>query len=213
MNTIFILMGVSGVGKTTLGKMLAKKLSLPFYDADDFHPDSNKEKMKAGNPLDDEDRRSWLDSLSGSIEKWSNIEGAVLACSALKESHRKKLAGRQAVNIEWIYLYEEFATIAERIEQRKDHFFDPALLKSQFQTLEPPEYGIHIKVNSDPEISLRKIMEKTVKPSVGIIGLGVMGQNLALNIAGKGFPVSVYNRQQGEKEKDIAKEFAETHAR
>ena len=212
MKTIYILMGVSGVGKTTLGKMVAEEMSLPFYDADDFHSNSNKEKMKAGNPLNDEDRKSWLQSLSTSIEKWSNIEGAVLACSALKEKYRRTLAGRQGIKLEWIYLYEEIETIAERIEQRKDHFFDPTLLRSQFETLEPPDYGIHIKVNSDPEKSLKKIMKEIFKSGIGIIGLGVMGQNLALNIAGKGFPVSVYNRQQGEQEKDIAQEFSKAHA-
>lgn len=205
-------MGVSGVGKTTLGQMLAEELSLPFYDADDFHHDSNKKKMKAGVPLNDDDRKSWLRSLSVSIEKWSNFKGAVLACSALKEKYRRILAGKNA-KVEWIYLYEDFETIAKRIKLRKSHFFDPGLLKSQFETLEPPAYGIHIKVESDPDNSFKEIMQKINKPAIGLIGLGVMGQSLALNIAGKGFPVSVYNRQEGEMEKDIARLFASSHAK
>jgi len=204
-------MGVSGVGKTTLGKMLAEELSLSFYDADDYHSAANKKKMNAGLPLNDEDRESWLQSLSVAIRNWSNSNGAVLACSALKEKYRRKLISSPSVNVEWIYLYEDFETIAKRIKLRKSHFFDPTLLKSQFETLEVPGYGIPIKVEDTPENSLKKIMKKINKPRIGLIGLGVMGKSLALNIAGKGYPVSVYNRQEGDKEKDIAKSFASSN--
>lgn len=212
MNTIYILIGVSGVGKTTLGKKLADELSLPFFDADDFHSNSNKKKMQDGVSLNDNDRKPWLQSLSVLIKKWSNLEGAVLACSALKEKYRELLTGNGAFKVEWIYLYEDFETIAKRLTTRKSHFFDPTLLNSQFETLEPPKYGIHLKVEDSPEKSLKKIMEKLKKPRIGLIGLGVMGQSLALNIARRGFPVSVYNRQDGKNEKDIAKLFAKTHA-
>lgn len=205
-------MGVAGVGKTTLGKMLAKELSLSFYDADDFHSQLNKNKMKAGTPLDDNDRESWLNSLSIAIEKWGDSNGAVLACSALKEKYRKILSRNDAVKIEWIYLHEDYETIAKRVQQRKLHFFDPLLLKSQFEILEPPTYGITVKVEANPEKSLKEILEKIKRPEIGLIGLGVMGQSLALNIAGKGYPVSVYNRQAGEKEKNIAQLFAKSHA-
>lgn len=202
-------MGVSGVGKTTLGRMLAEELSLPFYDADGFHSVSNKKKMKTGIPLNDDDRESWLQSLSVELKKWSISTGAVLACSALKEKYRRKLKSSPAVKVDWIYLYEDLETITNRIKLRKSHFFDPTLLKSQFETLEVPSYGIHIKVEDTPENSLKKIMKEIDKPRIGLIGLGVMGQSLALNIARNGFPVSVYNRQNGEKEKDIAKNFAQ----
>ena len=203
-------MGVSGVGKTTLGRMLAEELSLPFYDADDFHSAENRKKMQAGISLQDEDRKPWLESISESIQKWSNENGAVLACSALKEKYRSWLSGTS--ELRWIYLFEEYETIASRIKKRKSHFFDPELLKSQFDTLEPPEYGIHIRVDGEPNNSLEKIIEKIRNPRIGLIGLGVMGKSLALNIAGKGFPVSVYNRQEGEKEQDIARNFAKSNA-
>ncbi|MCH4823079.1 gluconokinase, GntK/IdnK-type [Gramella lutea] len=212
MNKVYVLIGVSGVGKTTLGRLLAEKLSLAFHDADDFHSEANNEKLKAGIPLNDKDRESWLTSLSRSIEKWSESSGAVLACSALKEKHREELSKNIGDKIVWIYLYEDFETISERLKARKSHFFDPTLLRSQFDILEPPRYGIQIKVEDKPEVSLDKILNTLSKPRIGLIGLGVMGRSLALNIARNGFPVSVYNRKEGEKHQNIAKDFSSTHS-
>jgi len=205
-------MGVSGVGKTTLGNMLAKELSVPFYDADSFHSASNKEKMQNGIPLNDQDREEWLSGMSSLIPEWQSSNGGVLACSALKEKYRKQLAGQSDEDLEWIFLHEDFSIIADRIRNRKLHFFDPDLLKSQFDTLEPPEYGIHIKVKNSPEESLKEILQKLDMPEIGIIGLGVMGKSLALNMAGNNFSVAAYNRREGEVEKNIAQNFADRNS-
>ncbi|AVR46332.1 phosphogluconate dehydrogenase (NADP(+)-dependent, decarboxylating) [Christiangramia fulva] len=204
-----ILMGVSGVGKSTLGKMLAEKLKLAFFDADDFHSEANISKMNTGLPLNDDDRKLWLENLAENIKKWS--DGAVLACSALKEKYRQTLIQHAEKPVKWVYLYEDYEMIKSRMEQRKDHYFKPELLKSQFDTLEPPAYGIHIKVNKSPEENLKKIMNELERPHIGLIGLGVMGKSLALNMASKGIPVSVYNRDFKDVEVDIAKNFAAEH--
>lgn len=205
-------MGVSGVGKTTLGMMLAEELSVPFYDADNFHSDSNREKMQNGIPLTDLDREEWLRKMSSLIPEWQDSNGGVLACSALKEKYRKQLAGDIDKNLEWIFLYEDFSVIEDRIRQRKLHFFNADLLKSQYDTLEPPDYGIHIKVEGSPEDSIKEIIQKLPRPEIGIIGLGVMGKSLALNMAGKNFSVSVYNRREGEIEENIAQNFVDNYS-
>jgi len=150
-----IVMGVSGSGKTTIGENLAKELNLSFYDADHFHPTSNIEKMKAGTPLNDADRYPWLKRLSGELEKWQKEGGAVLACSALKEEYRKLLSER--THVEWVFLSADFDTIYNRMKNR-NHFMKAEMLKSQFDTLEVPAYGIHIEANESPrEITMRII--------------------------------------------------------
>ncbi len=132
-----IVYGVSGVGKTTVGMMLAKELEWKLYDADDFHSAANKEKMHAGIPLNDDDRKAWLESLRaliiGSFEKNENV---VLACSALKQKYRDVLT--VSPNVKFVLLYSDYATIEKRITSRVGHFMNPDLLKSQFDTLEMP---------------------------------------------------------------------------
>lgn len=209
MKQTIIVMGVSGVGKTTLGKLIAENLKLPFYDADDFHSEANITKMNTGLPLNDDDRKLWLETLAENIAKWS--DGAVLACSALKEKYRQALVEHSEKPVHWIYLFEDFEVIRKRIQEREGHYFKPELLKSQFDILEPPTYGIHIKVNNSPEENLKKIMHELHQPHIGLIGLGVMGKSLALNMASKNIPVSVYNRDLKDVEVDIAKNFAAEH--
>lgn len=209
MKQTIILMGVSGVGKTTLGKLLAERLKLTFFDADDFHSEANISKMNTGLPLNDDDRKLWLETLAEHIKKWS--DGAVLACSALKEKYRQALVQHSEKPVQWVYLFEDFEVIRRRMEERKDHYFKPELLKSQFDILEPPAYGIHIKVDNSPEKNLKKIMQELHQPYMGLIGLGVMGKSLALNMASKNVPVSVYNRDLKDVEVDIAKNFAAKH--
>lgn len=210
---VYIVMGVSGVGKTTVGKLLALQMDLSFYDADDFHPPENVEKMEAGIPLQDEDRKGWLDILAGKIKAWNQEGGAVLACSALKEKYRKQLQSIPEEELTWIYLHSTFELIKERLLLRKDHFFKPELLASQFETLESPTYGIHIDANASLEKIIQQIMQKlNNNPSqIGLYGLGVMGKSLALNMASKEVPVSVFNRHLKGVEEDVAKDFAATH--
>ncbi len=201
-------MGVSGVGKTTLGKALSKHLKVPFFDGDDFHSIENVKKMEAGLPLNDDDRKNWLKTLAGKINEWGREEGSVLACSALKEKYRRVLSEHSDGEIVWIYLYEDYEVIQKRMNSRKGHYFKPELLRSQFDILEPPKYGYHIRVSSSAEKTLEKIMKTIHKQQIGLIGLGVMGKSLALNMASKSIPVSVYNREIKDIEIDIARDFA-----
>lgn len=211
---VFIVMGVSGVGKTTVGKLLAMQLKLPFYDADDFHPAENVIKMKTGIALEDNDRKGWLDILSQKIQEWNQDGGAVLACSALKEKYRQQLQSISKKDLIWIYLQSTFELIKERLLLREDHFFKPELLKSQFDILEPPAYGIHIDANVSLEKIIQQIMEKINNnhTQIGLLGLGVMGKSLALNLASKEMKVSVFNRHLPGVEEDIARDFAASHS-
>jgi gluconokinase len=134
----FIVMGVSGSGKTSVGKALAARLGWDFYDADDFHPQANIIKMANGIPLDDSDRSPWLASLRDLINSClTQNEPGVLACSALKENYREKLLeGNDGVQI--IYLKGSYDLIWSRMFSRKEHYMKPEMLRSQFDTLEEP---------------------------------------------------------------------------
>lgn len=156
---MIIVMGVSGCGKTTIGQGLAKQLHLPYYDADDFHPSTNVEKMKNGIPLNDNDRWPWLNSLADRIQTWDNQGGAVLSCSALKESYRTLLASKSR-NVEWVYLKGSFELIQSRLEEREGHYMKSSLLQSQFDTLEEPDYGIHVSIENTPESIISTILSK-----------------------------------------------------
>lgn len=208
---IIIVTGVSGSGKTTVGTFLSKKIKLPFFDADDFHPTSNVEKMTKGMPLNDHDRAPWLENLASHIQKWNQEGGAILACSALKESYRNVLQVEK--NIFWIHLKGEKKLLEERLQNRKNHYMNPSLLDSQLDTWEEPEYGFHIDVNQSPESIIEEIFThinfKNMKSKLGIIGMGVMGKSLALNFAEKGIGVSVFNRTVAGQEEKVASTFAE----
>ncbi|RPA66711.1 NADP-dependent phosphogluconate dehydrogenase [Cyclobacteriaceae bacterium YHN15] len=211
---IFIITGVSGSGKSTIGSLLSKKTNLPFFDADDFHPKANVEKMTQGIPLDDHDRMPWLNTLSDKIAEWENSGGAILACSALKESYRQIL--QSIPGIVWVHLKGEKPLLEERLQNRKNHYMNPGLLTSQLETWEDPDYGFHLDVSNTPEELVNEIlnhMESLNAPShFGIIGMGVMGKSLALNMAEKGVPVAVYNRYVSGKEEKIASGFAEANS-
>ncbi|MCR9132772.1 MAG: gluconokinase [bacterium] len=152
-----ILFGVSGCGKSTVASLLAKLLDVPFIEADDFHPKANIYKMKSGIPLNDEDRKPWLDTLNSELHKRSET-GFVLACSALKEQYRKLLSDG-ILGIRWIYLDGSFDTIHQRMKER-EHFMKPEMLQSQFDALEIPEYGIHCSIEYPPEEIVNQILEQ-----------------------------------------------------
>lgn len=147
---IIQVIGVSGCGKSTIAKKLSEEMGLPFYDADDFHPQANIDKMSSGRPLNDQDRASWLESLSKNLQKWEQQGGAILACSALKEKYRKRLA-KGLNNCHWVFLSGSYDLIFERMSARKDHYMSEEMLRSQFETLEVPAYGIHVDINKSPE--------------------------------------------------------------
>jgi gluconokinase len=133
---VVIIFGVSGAGKTTLGKLLARKLGWAFYEADDFHSPGNVEKMHAGIPLTDEDRWPWLESLRELIKRLDPKEDAVLACSGLKHAYRRFL--RVNDQAKFVYLRGDYPLIAKQLRKRKGQFMNPELLKSQFADLEEP---------------------------------------------------------------------------
>jgi carbohydrate kinase (thermoresistant glucokinase family) len=150
---VIILMGVSGAGKTTVGQILADRLSWKFYDADDFHSEENKRKMNSAIPLTDEDRVAWLDSLSSHIAScMDNKNPIVLACSALRKIHRNKLAGSRD-GIFFVYLSGDMELIKGRLLLRKNHYMSPDLLPSQFSALEEPceNEALHVDISSEPE--------------------------------------------------------------
>lgn len=129
-----VIMGVSGSGKSTVGSALAKRLAIPFIDADDLHPTINRQKMESGHPLTDEDRWPWLDRVG--IELSNQINGAVVACSALKKSYRTRILSH-CPDATFILLTGNPELLLNRMQLRKDHFMPPALLESQLETLEP----------------------------------------------------------------------------
>jgi carbohydrate kinase (thermoresistant glucokinase family) len=152
---IVLVMGVAGVGKTTIGEALARAIGARFIDADDYHPPENVAKMKAGVPLGDEDRRPWLDRLNEELKK---EQRAVLACSALKESYRRRLA-EGVKDFKVVYLHGSAQLIRERMKTRKHRYMPAALLDSQLATLEPPLGAIAIDVAAPLEHSVAAIVE------------------------------------------------------
>ena len=147
---IVVLMGVSGSGKTTVGRLLASRLGWRFVDADDYHPAANVARLRAGIPLTDADRRPWLERLETLVDDaCARGESLVLACSALKHAYRDYL--REGTCVTFVFLEGSEALIQERLRQRRGHFMNPALLHSQFETLEPPADAVRVAIDSPPE--------------------------------------------------------------
>lgn len=155
---IVTVMGVAGSGKSTVGKLLAQRLSLPFIEADDFHSKENVLKMSRGIPLNDEDRHPWLQLLSHELQLHEQNKGAVLACSALKESYREILREGLHEKIVWIYLQGKEDVLKERIKNRTGHFMPEELLRSQLATLEEPDYAYTFSIEKDPETIVNGIL-------------------------------------------------------
>ena len=153
---IVLVMGVAGVGKTTIGEALARAIGARFIDADDYHPPENVAKMKAGVPLGDEDRWPWLDRLNEELKK---EQRAVLACSALKESYRRRLA-QGVEDFKVVYLHGSAQLIRERMKTRRHRYMPAALLDSQLATLEPPLDAIAIDVAAPLEDSVAALVER-----------------------------------------------------
>lgn len=206
--TIIFIMGVSGVGKSTIGSMLAKSLDLTFYDGDDYHPESNVLKMSNGQPLNDDDRLGWLQTLNKLAITHLDTKGCVIVCSALKEKYRHLLNTAIQQNVRWVYLNGSFEQITERINERKGHYMKSDLLRSQFDILEEPKNAINIDIRLTPE-TIIEVIKKELNPTseFGLFGLGVMGKSLSRNLANKGFKISLFNRHVAGSEENVAINF------
>ena len=201
-------MGVSGCGKSTIGKLLSQDLKIPFFDGDDYHSENNIKKMSKELPLNDNDRQGWLESLNELAKKKLTNSSCIIACSALKESYRKILSFDIEGQTKWVHLSGSFESIYNRVNARKDHFMPSKLLQSQFDVLEEPKDALKVDINLTPDEIIKVIKEEVIsKSEFGLFGLGVMGKSLCRNLANKGFKISMYNRHVDGVEVDVAKNF------
>ncbi len=158
-----VMMGVSGSGKSTVGEAVAKRLGVPFRDADEFHPKANVEKMSAGIPLTDEDRWPWLDAIGAAIRDTPAGQGIVVSCSALKRIYRERIEKAAVRPVTFVHLDGPRALLAKRIGDRKGHFFPASLLDSQLKTLEPlapDEPAIRVSIDQSVDQIVAEIVER-----------------------------------------------------
>jgi gluconokinase len=150
-----IVMGVSGCGKSTVGRVLAQRLGWPYVDGDDLHPAANVAKMAAGHPLNDEDRWPWLRAIRGQLDTWDATVGdGVVACSALRRVYRDVLRDGPG-ETRFVFLDVDPDVLAARLAHRSGHFMPGSLLMTQLAALEPPgpdEHAIRIVVHADPPV-------------------------------------------------------------
>jgi gluconokinase len=157
---IIIIMGVSGSGKSTIGKLLADALNWEFQDADNFHSTANIEKMRLGIPLNDTDRKPWLQDLHTAIAVWlQQNTNVVLACSALKADYRQYLV-LDSDRIQLVYLQGSLNLLQQRLLGRQNHFMSEKLLNSQLETLEEPDDAICVDISEPPQLIVENL--KTV---------------------------------------------------
>ena len=161
MHKLIILFGVSGSGKSSIGKKLSKDLKFKFIEGDDFHSINNINKMKRRLALNDNDREEWLQALNNKLKDQSI--NTVLACSALKEKYRKKLIRGLDINIFWFCLKGEFDLINQRLKKRNNHFFSSSLLQSQYDIIEYPDYCNFIDISESKNKIVELIKLKLLK--------------------------------------------------
>jgi gluconokinase len=162
---VILIMGVSGSGKTSIGKLLAEALGWQFEDADSFHSTTSVEKMSRGIPLTDSDRLPWLKAMQCAISEWlQSGTDTVLACSALKVSYRQYLL-LDSEQVRLVYLKGSPQLIRQRLNQRQGHYMKADLLQSQFETLEEPEDALTILIEQTPAAIVQQIIAGLKLPS------------------------------------------------
>jgi gluconokinase len=158
---ILVVMGVTGSGKSTVGKLLARELNWTFVEGDDYHPKANVEKMRRGIALNDADRQPWLDAIRRQLdEAIARGENVVLACSALKHAYQDYLAAHAPESVRFVYLFGSEELIKQRLAERKGHFMNPQLLHSQMETLDPPEGALRVDVSPPPAAIVAEIRRR-----------------------------------------------------
>jgi gluconokinase len=156
---IVVLMGVTGSGKSTVGRLLARQLGWRFLEGDDFHSAANVEKLKRGEPLSDADRKPWLEAIRQSIDAAiARSENAVIACSALKDSYRRML--EIPGQVVFVYLKASVALVQERLKRRVGHFMNSRLIQSQFDSLEEPGAALQVDAGSTADAIVQVIRGK-----------------------------------------------------
>jgi carbohydrate kinase (thermoresistant glucokinase family) len=160
---VLVVMGVSGSGKTTVGRLLAERLGWAFFEGDDLHPDANVKKMEGGEPLADADRQPWLEKICDLAARLLDEErSGVIACSALKRAYRELIdGGRDAVR--FVYLKGSYAQIKERVAGRDGHYMPTELVRSQFDALEEPgpeENVFEISIDQSPKTITREVVQR-----------------------------------------------------
>lgn len=160
---IIVLTGVAGSGKTTVGKLLAESLGWPFHDGDDYHPPANVERMAAGIPLTDADRRPWLAALRNVVHHTLASESdAVIACSSLTRAHRDYL---RRPGVSFVFLKGSAELLRDRLQRRRGHFFPPALLASQLAALEEPRDALVVDAAQPAAAIVREIRDSMKLPA------------------------------------------------
>jgi carbohydrate kinase (thermoresistant glucokinase family) len=184
---ILILMGISGIGKTTIGKLLSQSTGWTFEDADDYHSAGNRQKMAAGIPLTDADRAPWLTTLHERMAQYvQQGRSVIFACSALKHQYRKRLAEGMAENeCRFVYLYAPAALVKERIQLRDHAYMNPNLLDSQIATLEEPSESWPVSVAGSPEQSVIEILAKLREAGQLATGMEIQMATQIFGLEGK----------------------------
>ena len=155
---VIVVMGVSGAGKSTVGRRLARRLGWPFFEGDDYHPSANVAKMSGGEPLTEDDRRPWLEALARLVAAINESgAGAVLACSALSHLSRERLRSRSQ-EVVFVHLRGSIELLRERLAARAEHFFPSDLLESQYAALQAPEDALTVDVAQPPDDIVRRIV-------------------------------------------------------
>lgn len=157
-----VVMGVQGIGKSTIGQLLAERLGVPFVDGDALHPERNKNLMASGQPLTDKDRAPWLDKVGSVLAELQGTGGAVIACSALRRAYRDVLR-EHVPSTFFLEPFGPIALVAARVAARDHEFMPMSLLESQYETLEPlseDEYGVRLSITPTPEEIVDKVLRE-----------------------------------------------------